>query len=435
MRMTSIRQSWLNIPADSHFSLRNIPFGIISTASDPRRRPAVAIGDYALDLFEFSNSGGFRQSGFTNTAVFENSTLNAFAALGRAAHRMVRTYIQDIFAASGPYPDLLERNHPLRERALLPLASVQNHLPLEIGDYTDFFVGRNHAYNCGVIFRGPENALNPNYYHVPVGYHGRASSVVISGTPIKRPVGQILPDPTAVPKIPVLAPTQRLDYEVEFAAFIATGNNMGERINVNEAEEHIFGYVLMNDWSARDVQAWEYVPLGPFTAKNFGTSISAWVVLSDALEPFRTKPLARPAEAGDVLPYLQEGNEESVYDIKLQVVYQTAGGDKAVVSKGSTKYLLFSFAQMIAHHTVTGANLRPGDLIASGTISGEDSGSLGSLLEKSQAGKVHIAIGQSTRTFLQDGDTITITAAADDGSGAGLVGFGELNGTVLAPDY
>ncbi|KAK9431907.1 hypothetical protein V1505DRAFT_366674 [Lipomyces doorenjongii] len=430
--MTGIRQSWLDIPANSHFSLRNIPFGIISTQSNPRHRPAIAIGNYALDLLVFSRSGGFEKSEFTNISVFESSTLNAFAALGREAHRLVRLYIQAVLTAGGQFPDILEQNILLRESALLPLFSVQNHLPLDIGDYTDFYVGRNHAYNCGIIFRGPENALNLNYYHMPVGYHGRASSIVISGTPIKRPVGQILPDPTA--RVPVLAPSRRLDYELELAAFIATGNNMGERINVDDAEEHIFGYVLMNDWSARDLQAWEYIPLGPFTAKNFGTSISPWVVTPDALEPYKAQPLKRPAEAGVVLPYLKEKRQDTVYNIKLQVEYQTAEGDKAVISKVSTKYLLFSFAQMIAHHTVTGANLRCGDLIASGTISGEDSDSYGSLLEKSQAGRVQFIIGQSTRTFLQDGDTVTFMGVADDNSGAGLVGFGEVTGSILKPD-
>ncbi|KAK9368820.1 hypothetical protein V1509DRAFT_621556 [Lipomyces kononenkoae] len=430
--MSSFRQSWLAMPADSHFSLRNIPFGIISTASDPRHRPAIAIGNYALDLLEFSRGGGFQQAGFTNLEVFENSTLNAFAALGQQAHRLVRLYIQDIFTSGGPYPDLLEENLLLRERALIPLSAIQNHLPLDIGDYTDFYVGRNHAYNCGVILRGPENALNRNYYHTPIAYHGRASSVVVSGTPVKRPVGQILPDATAT--VPVLEPCRRLDYELELAAFIGSGNKLGERIKVDDAEQHIFGYVIMNDWSARDIQAWEYVPLGPFTAKNFATSISPWVVTPDALEPFKTQPLARPAQAAPVLPYLAASKQQTVYDIKLQVEYKTAEGDSAVISRVSSKFLLFSFAQMIAHHTVTGANLRPGDLIASGTISGQDSDSYGSLLEKSQGGKLSFVIGQSTRKFLQNGDTVTFMGAADDNSGGGLVGFGEVTGTILEPD-
>lgn len=311
--------SWLSIAPSSHFSLANIPFGIISTRSDPSHRPAIAIGDYALDLRSFAAAGGFSAAdpSIQNHAdVFSSSTLNAFAALGRPVHRQVRSYLQSVFAADTPHPGILRDNASLRQSALLPLTEVTNHLPLAIGDYTDFYAGKHHAYNVGVLFRGPANALQPNYTHLPVAYHGRASSVVVSGTPIHRPWGQILPDPKAEPKIPALAPSKRLDIELELGMFVARENELGTPIPVDEAEDYIFGYVLLNDWSARDIQAWEYVPLGPFTAKNLGTSISPWVVLADALEGCKTAGIANETE---LLPYLKEKTTGNRLGIDLEV--------------------------------------------------------------------------------------------------------------------
>ena len=259
-------KSWLPVPKRSHFSLANIPFGIISTPSNRAPRPAIAIGDSALDLDAFASGNGFSglQSSKDYIEVFSKPSLNAFAALGRPIHREVRKYIQSILIEDTPFPDLLKDNSSLREQAIFSLGDVQTHLPLEIGDYTDFFAGIHHAFNVGTLFRGPENALQPNYKHLPVAYHGRASSVVVSGTPLYRPYGQILLDPTATPKIPTFTPCKRLDMELELGAFVCKGNKLGERIPIESAEEHIFGYVLMNDWSARDIQVWEYVPLGPY---------------------------------------------------------------------------------------------------------------------------------------------------------------------------
>jgi fumarylacetoacetase len=315
--MTTLR-SWFTIPRGSHFSLANIPFGIISTASSASPRVAVAIGDYALDLEAFAANNGF--SALTtiqpHQAVFSQPSLNAFAALGRPIHSVVRKYIQSVFTAETPYPDVLKNNSVLQKQALIPLKEIKAHLPFRIGDYTDFFAGRNHAYNCGVIFRGPTNALQPNYNHLPVGYHGRASSVVPSGTPIRRPNGQILLNPTAEKKVPTFSPCNKLDIELELGAFVCGSNPQGQPIPIDKAEENLFGVVLMNDWSARDIQAWEYVPLGPFNAKNFGTTISTWVVLADALEPFKTKGLEFENE---VLPYLKQKDEKTVYDINLEV--------------------------------------------------------------------------------------------------------------------
>ena len=315
--MSTLR-SWLSIPRGSHFSLANIPFGIISTASSKTPRVAVAIGDHALDLEVFAANNGFSALSTIqpHQAVFSQPTLNAFAALGRPIHSVVRKYIQNVFAEDTPYPEVLKTNSPLQKQAIYPLKEVQIHLPFKIGDYTDFYAGLNHAYNVGVLFRGPANALQPNYKHLPVGYHGRASSVVVSGTPIRRPNGQILENPAAEKKVPFLSPCRKLDIELELGAFVCKTNNMGEPISISEAEESLFGMVLMNDWSARDIQAWEYVPLGPFNAKNFGTTISAWVVLAEALEPFLAKGLENDSE---LLPYLREKKTENVYDIKLQV--------------------------------------------------------------------------------------------------------------------
>ena len=311
-------KSWFPIPPKSHFSLANIPFGIITTQRSPYPVPAIAIGDHALSLAAFTAHHGFSELSSIDPhwPIFSEPTLNSFAALGRAVHRDVRKYLQDVFIEDTPYPQILKNNQSFQDLCLFRLEDVKTHLPLHIGDYTDFYAGQNHAYNVGVLFRGPQNALQPNYAHLPVGYHGRASSVVSSGTPIRRPWGQILENPTAEPKIPTFAPCRRLDIELELGAFVCCANKMGETIPIEKAEESLFGFVLMNDWSARDIQAWEYVPLGPFNSKNFGTTVSVWVVLADALEPFMTTGLENKTE---LLPYLREKRKESVYDIKLEI--------------------------------------------------------------------------------------------------------------------
>lgn len=309
--------SWLSIPARSHFSLANVPFGVISTKARPQPHVAVAIGNYALDLNILAQRNGFSKCAGLQASqhdVFLDTTLNRFAALGRPVHREVRRYIQELLKKDTAYPQVLRDDAQLREEALIPLDRVEHHLPMAVGDYTDFFAGRNHAQTVGAMFRGSENALNPNYNHVPVAYHGRASSVVVSGTPLRRPKGQILPAPGA--PAPIFAPCKKLDMELELGMFIARSSQLGKPISIDNAEEHIFGFVLMNDWSARDIQMWEYVPLGPFNAKNFGTSISPWVVLADALEPFKTSGLPNPVELQD---YLKETRKDNIIDIKLEV--------------------------------------------------------------------------------------------------------------------
>lgn len=423
--------SWLPIPKESPFSLANIPFGIVSTPSSSSPRPAIAIGDHVLDLFAFSSAGGFSKlpSFASHIDVFAQSTLNDFAALGRPVHREVREYLQDLFRDSTQHPDVLKSNEDLKKTALVPLKDVTNHLPMRIGDYTDFYAGLNHAYNVGVLFRGPDNALQPNYKHLPVGYHGRASSVVVSGQPVRRPNGQILANPTATPKVPVFSPCKKLDIELELAAFVGKGNKLGEPISIDNAEDHLFGVVLMNDWSARDIQAWEYVPLGPFNAKNFATSITPWVVLMDALEPFRTAGL-EPGNRDSLLPYLREKHAENAYDINLEFELKPANASSSTtVAKTTSRNLLFSFPQMLTHHSVTGCNMNPGDLLGSGTISGAEPGTLGSLLENTNGGKQPIKLTDgSERVFLEDGDEVTLRGVC--GKEGSYVGFGDCFATI-----
>ncbi|TDZ54641.1 Fumarylacetoacetase [Colletotrichum trifolii] len=302
-------KSWLAIPPRSHFSLHNIPFGVISSKGNPKNRSAIAIGDHVLDLKEFTSRGGFSKA--------------------------------DGVVLARDIPEVLKENAALRKAALLPKSETTSHLPFAIGDYTDFFAGRNHAYNVGTLFRGPANALQPNYNHLPVAYHGRASSVVVSGTPLRRPWGQALPGPDATE--PVFRPCARLDIELEMGMFVCRPNELGRPISVKDAEEYIFGYVLMNDWSARDIQQWEYVPLGPFNAKNFGTTISLWVVLADALEPFRTKGLENEVR---LQSYLREERPDNVFDIKLEVALAASGSEETVITRTSAKNLLWSWPQM-----------------------------------------------------------------------------------------
>jgi len=357
--------------------------------------------------------------------VFLGPTLNAFAALGRSWHNRVRLYLRAVLTAFGPHPGVLERNEELRRVCVLSQEQVEMLLPLQIGDYTDFYAGKTHAYNVGVLFRGEANALQRNYEWLPVGYHGRASSVVVSGTAVVRPRGQVLPSGAGEP---VWRECERLDLELEMAAFVAVGNGLGEPIPVEDAEECVFGYVLMNDWSARDVQTWEYVPLGPFTSKNFATSISPWVVLHDALEPFRARKLERktPGELG----YLKEEREDSVFDVKLEVEIGDREGRKGVLARTSSRNLLFSFPQMLAHHTVTGCNMRTGDLLGTGTISGEGKGEAGCLLEASRNGQNAVDLGEGLRRrWLEDGDEVVIRGSC--GEGRERVGWGKCRGRVL----
>jgi fumarylacetoacetase len=309
----SKESSWLDISADSHFSLKNIPFGIISTSSNTSKRVATAISNYAFDVGTFCLSSNAKFSFVPDTKVFASSTLNAFAALGPEARSEVRQYIQKLFCNDSITAKILRDDKSLLEKVLIPFKEVTMHLPFQIGDYTDFYVGLHHAMNCGRLMRGPGQELQANYKHLPVGYHGRASSVVVSGTPITRPSGQIRPPDSDGP---VFSACRRLDFELELGCFVARGNTMGKPVRLGEAKNHLFGVVLLNDWSARDIQTWEMVPLGPFNAKNFGTSISPWVVTTEALEPFLVPGLESERH---LLAYLKGESEGKVPEIALEV--------------------------------------------------------------------------------------------------------------------
>ena len=418
--------SFLDLPADSPFGLHNLPYGVFSTA-DRAPRVGVRVGAYVVDLAELEASGTLSAG---DEAVFDRPALNGFMALGKPAWDRVRSRLQDLLREDGR-GDLRE-DEALRARAIVPVDAVTMHLPAEIGDYTDFYSSRQHATNVGTMFRGPENALMPNWLHLPVGYHGRASSVVVSGTPITRPSGQQKPDDDAPP---VFGPSRLLDIELELGFFVGPGNRLGEPIAMEDARDQIFGFVLVNDWSARDIQKWEYVPLGPFLGKNFATSISPWVVPAAALDAVRIDGEAQDASAGnpEPLPYLRQP-EPRALDIELAVELETeamreAGTPPHVVSRSNARYLYWSPEQQLVHHTVNGCNARPGDLLASGTISGETPDSYGSLLELTWRGTEPLALpGGEERRFLADGDTVTLRGVA--GRGERRVGFGEVEGRI-----
>ncbi|KAI9279602.1 fumarylacetoacetase [Sporodiniella umbellata] len=343
-------------------------------------------------------------------------------SLGRPVWKETRSRIQKVLSQK-------DDSIPL-ESALVPLSSVKMHLPAKIGDYTDFYCSREHATNVGIMFRGKDNALQPNWLHIPVGYHGRASSVVVSGTDLHRPCGQRLPAKDA--KAPVFGPSARLDIELEVGWFVGTGNELGKRIEVNDAKNHLFGLVLVNDWSARDIQAWEYVPLGPFLGKSFGTTISPWIVTIDALEPFLVD--GPDQSEPEILPYLKE-QQPSAFDVKLKVDIKPSGSSKfETVTVSNLKHMYWSITQQLAHHTVNGCNMRPGDMGATGTISGPEKGSYGSLLEITWSGKDKIAFENGVeRTFLEDGDQVKITGVCENSEYR--IGFGECSGKVLPALY
>lgn len=414
-------ESFLPVSPNSHFPIQNLPYGVFKPLAGGNPRVGVAIGAYVLDLDVLHDAGFFSHTIFASHNPFNQSSLNALMALGRDAWREGRATIQNLLRAETP---TLRDNAALRERAFVRQSDAEMLMPVQVGDYTDFYSSREHATNLGTMFRGAENALPPNWLHLPIAYHGRASSLVLSGTEIRRPRGQIKPPDSAAP---IFSATRALDFELEMGFFIGGGNALGEPIPVERAEEHIFGLVLVNDWSARDIQTWEYQPLGPFLAKNFATTISPWVVTLDALEPFRC---ASPTQSPTPLPYLQSSGE--TFDIQLRVGLQTARMDeRATICESNFRHLYWNMAQQLAHHTVNGCNLRTGDLLASGTISGPTPNSYGSLLELAWRGARPLQLPNGeTRSWLQDGDQVTMTAWCQ-GDGY-RVGFGECSGIILA---
>lgn len=411
------RISWVTVPENSDFPIQNLPFGIFST-SDNSPKPGVAIGSEIADLEALFEKGYFDGLDF-QSEDFTGPFLNPLMKRGKGAMRSLRNRLADIFDANGGY---LEQRKDIAE-ALYPMAECEMHLPVEVGDYTDFYSSKEHATNVGTMFRDPDNALLPNWKHIPVGYHGRSSSIIPSGVPIRRPMGQTKPKDD---EPPVFGPSKLLDFELEMAFVTFDGKPLGERITTAEADDYIFGMVLFNDWSARDIQKWEYVPLGPFLAKNFASSISPWIVTLDALEPFRTMG---PKQEPKVLPYL-ECNGNKNLDINLEVSIHTESGVEKTVCRSNYKYMYWNMNQQLAHHTVNGCNIRCGDMMASGTISGPDPSSFGSMLEISWRGTKPVSMPDGTeRKFINDGDTVIMRGKCE-GNGIKL-GFGEVRTRVL----
>ena len=411
-------KSFIDMAPDSHFPLENLPFGVFKPR-DGDARIGVALGDYVVDLAALQEAGHFPD--LKDRQVFARDSLNEFLALGRSAWKKVREILQELLSADVP---TLRDDKKLRERVFHRQSEVEMLLPARIGNYTDFYSSYHHAHNVGTMLRGPENALMPNWKWLPVAYHGRASSVVVSGSDVRRPKGQTKPPDAPTP---VFGPTKSLDYELEMAFLVGPGNSLGQSVPIDQAADHIFGFVLMNDWSARDIQAWEYQPLGPFLAKNFCTSISPWVVTLEALEPFR-KPLTK--QDPEPLPYLR-AKTDFTFDIQLEAKLQT-GKSKSphTITRTNFQNLYWSISQQLAHHTVGGCNLQPGDLLASGTISGETEESRGCMLEITWRGANPLKLpGGEERKWLEDGDSMSITGWCQ-GDGY-RVGFGEARGKIV----
>ncbi|MBC6407382.1 MAG: fumarylacetoacetase [Rhodobacteraceae bacterium] len=409
------RRSWVESAntQETDFPIQNLPFGVFST-SRGRRRVGVAIGDMILDLTALEAEGllTLDRGHAAPARVFDKGRLNPFMALPQGLWSQTRAKIADLLDAEGGP----------RALPLVAQAQAKLHLPIFVRSYTDFYASKEHATNVGCMFRGPEKALLPNWVHLPIGYNGRASTVVVSGTPIHRPQGQ-----TKEPhqRSPCFGPSRKLDMELELGAIVGTPNPLGHPITVAQAYDNIFGYVLMNDWSARDLQVWEYQPLGPFLAKAFGTSISPWVVMREALEPYR---VAAPTREVPLLPYLHESTPNN-FDIHMQISLAPAGCAATSICRTNARYLYYSSAQQLAHHSSSGCAMETGDLLGSGTISGAEAGSFGSLLELAWNGRRPVPVAEGTRCFLEDGDTVDMTAWCE---GAYRIGFGPCRGTILA---
>lgn len=409
-------KSWVEIPENSDFPIQNLPFGIFM--KDGKKRTGVAIGNKVLDLAALQSHSFLDGLGLPE-GIFTRDVLNDFMKLGKSIARQVRGRLSELLQEG--HDEL--KSHFALDGILIDREKVKMCMPIEVGDYTDFYSSEQHAYNVGCMFRDPKNALMPNWKHIPVGYHGRSSSIISTDVPIHRPKGQQRPNDE---EPPVFGPCKLLDFELEMAFITCGENQLGESIPIEEAEDHIFGMVLFNDWSARDIQKWEYVPLGPFLAKNFASSISPWIVTLDALEPFR---ISGPKQDPKVLPYLEyEGNKH--FDINLEVAIQPEEGEEKVVTNSNFKYMYWNMAQQLAHQTVNGCNIRTGDMYGSGTISGSDPSEYGSMLEISWRGTKPVSMPDgSERKFIQDGDTVIMRGHAEQNGVR--VGFGEVSTKVL----
>ena len=411
--------SWVKIPENSDFPLQNLPFGIYSTP-EKSQRVGVAIGDNILDLQSLKELNYLDQLPFKEED-FSNRFLNGIMSYGKVENRKLRNRISELLNSSNN--ELSENKNALAKCVDLQSSSTM-HLPIQIGDYTDFYSSEQHAYNVGCMFRDPNNALLPNWKHIPVGYHGRSSSIIPSGQAIHRPKGQQKLDDQ---EHPVFGPCKLLDFELEMGFFTFEGKPLGEQIKTDEADDFIFGMCLFNDWSARDIQKWEYVPLGPFLAKNFASSMSCWIVTLDALEPFR---IPGPLQEPKVLPYLEYSGDKHL-DINLEVSIKSPNGQEKTVTKSNYKHMYWNMNQQLAHHSVNGCDIRCGDLLASGTISGPNEGSYGSMLEISWKGTKPIDMPDgSQRKFINDGDTVTMKGYSKNEKIR--IGFGDVN-TLLLP--
>jgi fumarylacetoacetase len=411
-------RSFIDVDATSDFPIQNLPYGVFSPNGGLAPRVGIAIGDYVLDLWELEQDGRLDVG---DPGVFAGPTLNAFMALGPKVWSRTRMRISELLRHDRPE---LRDDSELRARALVPMADVKLHLPIQVAGYTDFYSSKEHATNVGVMFRGKDNALQPNWLYMPIGYNGRASTVVVSGTKVRRPRGQLKPPSVEVPSF---GPCRRLDFELEMGFVVGQPSKMGEMLSEKQAEEMIFGFTILNDWSARDIQQWEYVPLGPFQAKAFATSISPWIVTREALEPFR---LHGPAQDPAPLPYLKQHLPNN-YDMQLDVFLRAAGTNEAMrICRTNFKYMYWSSVQQLMHHASSGCAMNIGDILGSGTISGQDPDSRGSLLELSWNGTEPIELpGGAKRTFLEDGDSLVMRGWCQ-GDGY-RVGFGEVEGTIL----
>ena len=411
-------KSWVSVPENSDFPIQNLPFGIIGNHI-LSKRVSVRIGDYALDLKVLAELGYLKETGF-DSSDFDAPFLNPMMKKGKLAVRKLRNRISELLLDSSTS---LQNNPSQIEQVLHLISAVEVSMPVEIGDYTDFYSSKEHATNVGMMFRDPANALLPNWLWIPVAYHGRASSIVLSGQDIHRPKGQIKP---SADEDPIFTPSRQVDFELEMAFITFDGKPLGDSISTEEADSYIFGLCLFNDWSARDIQAWEYVPLGPFLGKNFASSISAWIVTLDALEPFSVES---PEQNPKVLPYL-EFDGKKAYDIQLQVGILTNNKDETVVCNSNFKYMYWNMAQQLAHHTSNGCNIRCGDLLGSGTISGKSEDSFGSMLELTWRGTKPLKVKDgSDRKFINDGDSV-IMRGYTERNGV-RIGFGELSSKLL----
>lgn len=416
------RTTWLDTPKKTDFPIQNIPFGVFLTRDDVITI-GTRIGNYAIDLGALHQLGYFEGIPLTDD-IFLQDTLNDFIADGRKTWRLVRNRIAEIFDKDN---SALRENEKHRDTVIFKLEEVEMQLPVQIGDYTDFYSSIEHATNVGTMFRGADNALMPNWLHLPVAYHGRSSSIIPSGIPVHRPNGQKLPNGAAEP---IFGPSRLVDFELEMAFITTAANQLGEPIATKDAEEHIFGLVLFNDWSARDIQKWEYVPLGPFLAKNFASSISPWIVTLDALEPFRTES---PKPKKELLPYLQFEGKKS-FDINLEVAIQPKNKQETVVAKSNFKYMYWNMSQQLAHHTVNGCPVNAGDMMGSGTLSGPTPESYGSMLELSWRGEKPVKLKEGgDRKFIEDHDTVIIRGYSKSKDHP-RIGFGEVS-TELLPVF